>query len=148
MLDVDQELKAALKGKDHAALVGWRAVKAKISNKLTEAGRGHDKPLTEPELTAILQRELKERAEANEYLKPDRPDYQENARIIEVLGAHLPKALEGEALEAAIRKAVADSGAAGPKDMGKVMAALREVPGVDMKAASARVRELLAAAGP
>ena len=42
------------KAKDQAALTGWRAVKAKINLKLTEAGRGHDKPLTEQELTALL----------------------------------------------------------------------------------------------
>ena len=143
MLDVDLQIRTALKAKDATALVGWRAVKAKIHMKLTEAGRGHDTPLTEGELTAILQRELKERAESNEYLQPDRPEYQENARIIEVLGAHLPKALTGDALEAAIRKAIADSGAAGPKEMGKAMAALKDVPGVDMKQASARVKEIL-----
>jgi hypothetical protein len=144
MLDIDAQIRQSLKAKDHPALTGWRAVKAKIALKLTEAGRGTDKPLTEPELLALIQRELKERAESNEFLKPEHPDYQENARIIAVLGAHLPAAVEGEALEAAIRKAIAASGAAGPKDMGKVMAALREVPGIDMKAASARVKELLA----
>jgi hypothetical protein len=102
-----------------------------------------DKPLTEPELTALIQREIKERNESNEFLKPERPEYQENARIVAVLSAHLPRALEGEALEAAVRKAIAESQAAGPKDMGKVMAALRQMPGVDMGTASARVKALL-----
>jgi hypothetical protein len=144
MLDVDAEIKQALKAKEHAALTGYRAVKAKIALKLTEAGRGQDKPLTEPELTALIAKEIKERQESNEFLKPERPEYQENARIIEALSAHLPKALDAKALDAAIAKAIVDCGAAGPKDMGKVMAALREVPGVDMAAASARVKEKLA----
>lgn len=145
MLDVDAEIKKALKAKDHPALTGYRALKAKINIKLTEAGRGADKPLSEPELLALIQREIKERTESNEFLTSDRPDYQENARIIEVLSAHLPPALSPDELEAAVRKAIAEAGAQGPKDMGKVMAALRQVPGVDMASASARVKELLAA---
>jgi len=147
MLDVDAAIRKALKEKDHAALVGYRALKAKVNIKLTEAGRGADKPLTEAELLALIQREVKERQESNEFLTPDRADYQENARIIEVLQAHLPKALSAEETEAAVRKAIADSGAAGPKDMGKVMAALRQVQGVDMSTASARVKALLQAGG-
>ena len=147
MLDVDAAIKKALKEKDHAALVGYRALKAKVNIKLTEVGRGADKPLTEAELLALIQREVKERQESNEFLTPDRADYQENARIIEVLQAHLPKALSAEETEAAVRKAIADSGAAGPKDMGKVMAALRQVQGVDMSTASARVKALLQAGG-
>ncbi|HKI99314.1 MAG TPA: GatB/YqeY domain-containing protein [bacterium] len=147
MLDVDAAIRKALKEKDHPALVGYRALKAKVNIKLTEAGRGADKPLTEAELLALIQREVKERQESNEFLTPDRADYQENARIIEVLQAHLPKALSAEETEAAVRKAIADSGAAGPKDMGKVMAALRQVQGVDMSTASARVKALLQAGG-
>jgi uncharacterized protein len=147
MLDVDAAIRTALKAKDHPALVGYRALKAKVNLKLTEAGRGTDKPLTEPELLALIQREIKERQESNEFLTPDRADYQENARIIEVLSAHLPRALSEEELEAAVRKAIAEAGAAGPKDMGKVMAALRQVPGVDMASASARVKALLSAGG-
>jgi uncharacterized protein len=147
MLDIDTAIKQALKGKDRPALVGYRAVKAKIGLKLTEAGRGQDKPLTEPELNALIAKEIKERQESNEFFKPERPEFQENARIIEVLSAHLPKALEGAALDAEIAKAIVESGAAGPRDMGKVMAALRQVPGVDMASASARVKEKLGAGG-
>ena len=145
MLDLDAAIKQALKSKDHAALTAFRAVKAKAMNKLTEPGRGTDKPLTEPELTALVQREIKERNESNEYLKPDHPDHQENARIIEVLSDYVPKALDGEALEAVIRKAIADSGAAGPKDMGKVMGALKSrfAGQMDMSKASGLVKDLL-----
>ena len=147
MLDIDAHLKKALKERDSAALTGYRAVKAKINLKLTEAGRGTDKPLTEPELLALMQREIKERVESNEFLTPERADFQENARIVAVLSAHLPRALSAEELDAAVRKAIADSGAAGPKDMGKAMAALRGTPGLDMAAASARVKALLTPGG-
>lgn len=143
MLDVDAAIRESLKAKDHAALTGYRSLKAKIGAKITEAGRGH-KPLEENELEVLIRREVKERRESNEYLKPGQKEYEENARIIELLEAHLPKALGTEELQAAVAKAIADSGAAGPRDMGKVMGALKAVPGVDMKAASGMVKEALA----
>jgi uncharacterized protein YqeY len=143
MLDVDAALRKALKEKEHALLMGYRSLKTKISNKLSEAGRGADKPLAEAELHALVAREIKERREANEYLTPERPEHRENARIVEALEAHLPRALSPGELEAAIAKAIAEVQAAGPGDLGKVMALLRRVPGLDMAASSARVKALL-----
>lgn len=143
MLDVDAAIKGALKARDRAGLTGYRALKAKIGTKLTEAGRG-DQPLGESELEALIRREVKERRESNEYMQPGQPAYEENARIVEVLEAHLPKALSAEATAAAVAKAIADSGAEGPGDMGKVMGALKGVPCLDMRAASNQVNEALA----
>lgn len=143
MLDVDATIKAAIKARNHPALLGYRSLKAKIGIKLTEAGRS-GKPLDEGELEALIRREVKERYESNEYLKAGQPDYEENARIIELLETHLPKALNPAETAAAVEKAIADSGAAGPQDMGKVMGALKQFSGLDMKAASALVKEILA----
>lgn len=146
MLDLDGEIKRALKEKDRAALVGYRSLKAKVMNKLTEPGRGVGKALSEEELLALVRREIKERQESNEYLQPDRAEHQENARIIAVLGEQLPRQLSPDELEALIRETLDEVKPAGPREMGKVMAALRQVPGVDMAAASARVKALLASA--
>ncbi|MEE8433497.1 MAG: GatB/YqeY domain-containing protein [bacterium] len=143
MFDVDAAIKTAIKAREKDALAGYRSLKARIGTKLTEAGRG-DKPLAEDELEALIRREVKERRESNEYYQPGQGDYDKNARIIELLEAHLPKALSPEAAAAAVQKAIADSGAAGTRDMGRVMGALKQIPGVDMKAASAQVREALA----
>ena len=147
MLDVDAEIRKALKGKDHPALLGYRSVKAKMGAKMTEAGRGEDKTLSEEEVQAVIAREIKERREANEYLDESRPEHSENARIASLLEAHLPARLSSEEQEAAIQAALAGAQAAGPKDMGKVMGALRTVQGLDMGRASARVKELLAELG-
>ena len=147
MIDVDALIRQALKGKQRAVLLGYRSLKAKIGAKLTEAGRGTDTPLTENEQQALIAREIKERKESNEFLAPDAPAFAENTQIIEALQAHLPPQLDGEALEAAVRKVIADTGAENQRDMGKVMAALRQVPGVEMGAASARVKALLAGQG-
>ena len=143
MLDVNAAIKTAIKAQDKDTLAGYRSLKTRIGAKLTEAGRG-DKPLAEDELEALIRREIKERRESNEYFQPGQGDYAKNARIIGMLEAHLPKALSPEATAAAVQKAIAGSGAAGARDMGQVMGALKQIPGVDMKAASALVKEALA----
>ena len=141
--NVDEAIKKAMKERNPSALAAYRSLKTKILNKLTEAGRGHDKPLSDEELVALVKREVKERQEANEFLDASRPEYQENASIIAVLETLLPAQLSPEAMEAAIKKVIADTGAAGPQDFGKVMGALKKISGLDMGAASARAKALL-----
>lgn len=144
MIDIDAHIKSAMKAKDPVAITAYRSLKQKVLMKLTEAGRPQGKDLTEEEFAAAAKREIKERAESNEFLKPDHPTYQENAKIISILEGHLPKGLSPEQMEAAIQKAIAEANPSSPKDMGKVMAALKKAgPGIDMAAASARVRALL-----
>ena len=65
---------------------------------------------------------------------------------MEIVSAYLPQMLEGAELEAAVDKAVEESGAETPKDMGKVMKALKEAHGnnYDGKTASQLVRSKLA----
>ena len=117
--------------------MGWR---------LTEAGRESGKPLSDEEQAALMQKEIKERQEANEFLKPGQPKFEENKGIIAVLEAHLPKQMAGAEADALIDQAIASSGAAGPKDMGKVMAALRQSgAALDIGYASAKVKEKLQA---
>jgi uncharacterized protein len=119
-----------------------------ITRKLTEAGRPGDKALTEDEFVALAKREIKERTEANTFLKAGESTYEENARIASILETHLPKAMGAEQMEAVIQKAIADTAAAGQKDFGKVMGALKKAGGgIDMGAASARVKTLLEAKG-
>ncbi len=65
---------------------------------------------------------------------------------IAVISEFLPRTLEGEALEVAIKEAIAATGAASAKDMGKVVGALKAKHGaaLDMGAASAMVKAALA----
>ena len=64
---------------------------------------------------------------------------------IEVIEEFLPQTLAGEALERAVAAAVAQTGAAGPKDMGRVIGALKASHGaaLDMAVASAAVKAML-----
>ena len=145
MLDIDAAIKTALKSRDATALAAWRALKTKVMVKLTEAGREGHKPLSDEELHTLLRREIKERHESNEFLDPAGETYRTNAGIIAILDAHLPKLLSPEEADALIRRVIAATGAAGSKDLGQVMKALRDSGRpLDMKAVSARVRELLA----
>jgi len=144
MIDVDQAIKEALKHKDEIALKAYRALKSKIMVKQTEAGRETGKPVDEQEFLTLLRKEIKEREESNEYLPADNPDRKLNERIIAKLSEHLPRQPSAEELDALVARTIEQTGAAGPKDMGKVMSALRQAdPNLDMGAASARVKARL-----
>jgi len=96
---------------------------------------------------SILQKEIKNRREAlEEAKKANRADLvADNEAEIKVLEVFLPKAMSAEELRALARAAIAETGAAAPADMGKVMKAL--MPKVAGRAAndqiSAVVKELL-----
>lgn len=95
----------------------------------------------------LLQKEVKNRREAiEEAKKANRADLVEaNEAEIKVLQAFLPKAMPAEELQALVQAAIAESGAASPADMGKVMKVV--MPKVAGRApndmVSAAVRELL-----
>ena len=147
MIDLDAAIKKALLGRNQVALAAYRALKTKAGVKLAEAGRADDArdALSEEEMTALVRKEIKERQESNEYLEAAHAGHVFNAGIIAELQQHLPAAMSAEDTEAAIQQALAEVQPEGPKEMGKVMAALRQsTPGIDMGAASARVKELLA----
>ena len=96
---------------------------------------------------ALLQKEIKNRREAlEEGKKAERPDLvSANEAEIAILEVFLPKAMPAEELRALVQAAIAETGAAAPSDMGKVMKAV--MPKVAGRAAndaiSAMVRELL-----
>jgi hypothetical protein len=145
MIDIDAKVKEAMKAKDPVMLTAYRSLKAKVMVKLNEAGRG-GKPLSEEEIAAAAKREVRERQEANEFLKPGNTTYEENTRIISLLEALLPKMLSAEDLDALVKKVISETGAQGAKDMGKVMGGLKKSGApIDMGAASAKVKALLGA---
>ena len=96
----------------------------------------------------LLQKEVKNRREAlEEAKKASRPDLIEaNEAEIKVLEEFLPKAMPAEELRALVQAAIAETGAAAPSDMGKVMkVVMPKVAGrAPNDAISAAVKELLA----
>ncbi|HET9914503.1 MAG TPA: GatB/YqeY domain-containing protein [Anaerolineales bacterium] len=103
--------------------------------------------LDDTAVTNLIQKEVKNRREAiEEAKKANRADLIEaNEAEITVLQAFLPKAMPAEELQALVQAAIAETGAAGPADMGKVMKVV--MPKVAGRApndmVSATVKELL-----
>ena len=139
--DMKQAMKDREAGKLRLSVI--RMVRASIKN--VEIDRHHD--LSEDETLEILAREVKMRRDAlDEFAKGNRPDLVENLRKeIEILMDYLPLQLSEEAVRSLVLEAVKATNAVGPKEMGKVMAALMpKVKGrADGKLVNQLVREAL-----
>ena len=125
--DINNAVKEAMKAKDERKLGTLRMVNSTIKNADIEA-RGNGKPqLSDADLLGVLQKMIKQRQEAVElYDKGGRPELAEQERQeIAVISAYLPRQMSDEDVKKAIGDAIAETGAAGMKDMGKVIAALK-----------------------
>ena len=141
--DVMGQMKDAMKAKDEALLRGLRAIKAEIIKAKTEPGaNGEISPDTEMKL---LQKLVKSRKDSLEiYQKQNRPDLaQKETEEISVIEKFLPQQLSEAEIKEAVSAIIAETGAAGPQDMGKVMgAASKQLAGkADGKAIAAAVKE-------
>lgn len=145
--NINAALKEAMKVHDAAKVSTLRLVNAALKNADIEA-RGQGKgPLADEDVLGLLQKMIKQRQESVElYEKGSRPELAAQEREeIAVIGAYLPKQLSAQETEAVVKAAIAETGAAGMKDMGKVIAVLRErhAGQLDMGKASAVVKGLL-----
>jgi uncharacterized protein len=142
---VMEQLKTAMKEKNEAALRGLRAIKAAIIIAKTAEGAGGE--LKEDDETKLLQKLVKQRRDSLDiYTQQGRDDLAAKEREeIDVIEQFLPKQLSEEELKAALQQIIAETGAASPADMGKVMgAATKKLAGqADGKAISAMVKTLL-----
>ena len=125
---ITQDLTAAMKAQDAARTSTLRLAKAALMNKQIEKHGAHG-ALEEAEAVRVLQGLVKQREDAAEqYEKAARPELAQKERAeIVVLKAYLPAEVTEEEIAAAVEKAVAETGATSPKDMGKVMKAAMAV---------------------
>jgi uncharacterized protein YqeY len=139
------EMKDAMKAKNEAALRGLRAIKAAIILAKTSEGAGGE--LKEEDETKLLQKLVKQRRDSLDiFQKQNREDLaKKEQEEIEVIERFLPKQLSADELKAELSAIIAQTGAASPADMGKVMGvATKQLAGrADGKAVSAAVKELL-----
>ncbi|MBR5227079.1 MAG: GatB/YqeY domain-containing protein [Clostridia bacterium] len=86
------------------------------------------KELTQTDMDVIVAKEIKKRQESiPDYEKGGRQDLVDKLkREIEILSVYVPKQLTEEEIRALVEVAIKETGAAGPRDMGKVMGALKE----------------------
>ena len=119
-------MKEAMKAGDKRRLATVRMVQAAIKDKDIEA-RGAGKTVSDDDILALMQKMVKSRQEsADIYAKAGRPELETQEREeIAIITEFLPTQMSDDEAKAAIEAAIAETGAASMKDMGKVVAALK-----------------------
>ena len=120
---VQEDMKAAMRAKDAARLSAIRLLLAAMKQKEIDERL----ELTDADVLGIIERMLKQRRESiAQYEKAARRDLADQEKFeIGVLGAYLPQQMGEAEIAQAVAAAVGEAGAAGVKDMGKVMALLK-----------------------
>ncbi|MBR6538902.1 MAG: GatB/YqeY domain-containing protein [Bacteroides sp.] len=143
---ISEDIKNAMKAKDKVALETLRNIKKVFLEAKTAPGANDT--LTDEAALKLIQKLTKQGKDAAEiYKQQGREDLAEaELAQVRVMEAYLPKQMSAEELEAALKAIIAEVGAAGPSDMGKVMGvATKKLAGLaEGRAISAKVKELLA----
>ena len=141
-------LKTAMKAGDKRRVATVRLIQAALKDRDIEA-RGAGREVTNDDILAMLQKMVKQRQDSIAiYDQAGRDDLATQEREeIAIIAEFLPAAMSEEEIRAAIASAITESGATGPKDMGKVIANLKgQYAGrIDFAKASGTVKEMLAA---
>ena len=144
--DINNALKEAMKAKNERAVSTLRMVNSTLKNADIEA-RTTGKALGDAEVLGVLQKMIKQRRESVElYKKGGRDDLvRQEEEEIAIIEGYLPKQMSEAEMASAIDAVVAETGAAGMKDMGKVIGSLRAkyAGQMDMAKASAMVKAKL-----
>lgn len=142
---IQKDIMEAMKAHDEARLNATRGIKSEI---LLAKTSGAEHELTDADVLKIIQKLVKLRKESAElYTQGNRPELAEKELSeMRVMEAYLPKALSEDEVRNILKEVVAEVGATGPKDMGKVMgAATKRLAGqADGRLISTIVKELLA----
>ena len=145
--DINKALTEAMKAKEERKVSTLRMVNSTVKNADIEARGAGKPPLGDAETLPLLQKMIKQRQESVElYKQGNRPELvKQEEEEIAIISGYLPKQMSDAEMGAAIDAAIKDTGAAGMKDMGKVIGALRgKYAGqMDMGKASAAVKAKL-----
>ena len=144
--ELNRAIADSMKAKDAARLVPLRMLKAALMNREVERGRALDDSESRQVVSALVKQR---RDSIEQFTKGGRKDLadKETAEIA-ILEAYLPAAVDVAELERAVDAAIASTGAASQKDMGRVMkAVMADLAGktVDGKAVNELVRRKLGA---
>jgi hypothetical protein len=143
-----EAMKQAMRDKEALTLSTIRLMLARLKDRDIEARpKGNTTGITDPEIEQMLQGMIKQRRESIElYDKGNRPELAEKERgEIVIIERFLPKQMSDAETETAVQETIAAIGAAGIKDMGRTMAALKEryAGQLDPAKASQAVKRLL-----
>ena len=138
---ITEDMKNAMRAKDTPRLSAVRLLLAAIKQREVDERI----QLSDADVVAVIDKMLKQRRDSiGQYEAGQRQDLADAEKFeVGVLQAYMPEALGEAEIEAAVVKAIADTGAKGPQDMGKTMTALR--PLLAGRADMARVSVLVKA---
>ena len=140
---ITEDMKTAMRAKDTARLSAVRLLLAAIKQKEVDERI----QLDDAAVTAVIEKLLKQRKDsASQYEAANRMDLADQEKFeIGVLSNYMPQPFSAEEVATLVKQAVAETGAAGAKDMGKVMAWLkpRLAGRADMTAVSGQVKAAL-----
>lgn len=124
---LSEALKTAMKAGEKRRVSTIRMVQAAIKDKDIEARGAGRETASEAEILSLLQKMIKQRQEsATVYEGAGRPELAAQEREeIAIIGEFQPQQLDEAETAAAVAAAVAETGATGPQDIGKVIGALR-----------------------
>jgi uncharacterized protein YqeY len=141
-----EDMKAAMKARETARLGAIRLLLAAIKQREVDERI----QLDDVQVIAVIEKMLKQRKDSiSQYEAAKRQDLADAEKFeVEVLMAYMPQAMSADEVTAIVAKAVADSGAKAPADMGKVMALVKpQIAGrADMGEVSRLVKAKLAGA--
>lgn len=144
-LKIDNDIKAAMLAKNKEELEALRSIKSMIL--LAETEKGVSAEITSDAENKLLMKAAKQRKESAEiFQKENRPELaQRELAQLEIINRYLPKQLSAEEVETLVKGIIAQVGAKGPQDMGKVMGtATKQLAGqADGKLISELVKKLL-----
>jgi uncharacterized protein len=146
--DLTAATKTSMLARDAERTSTLRMIAAKLKDSDIAARPKGLTAIPDEEIVAMLRSMIKSRRDAVALYRQGKREElaaKEEAEIA-VIEEFLPKTLSGEALAGAIQEAIVNTGATSPKDMGKVIAALKAKhgPALDMSIASAEVKAALA----
>jgi len=141
-------LKAAMKSKNERTTATLRLILAALKDRdIAARGKGNQSGISEDEILSLLQSMIKQRRDSIDmYEKGGRMELaQREAEEIAIIEGYMPAQMAGDDIAAAIAAVIADIEAETLKDMGKVMAALKDKyqGQMDFSKASALVKEKL-----
>jgi hypothetical protein len=143
-----EDVKAAMKAGDKPRVSTIRLIQAALKDRDIEARGAGREPLGDDEILGLLQKMVKQRAESIAiYDANNRPELAAGEREeVEIISGFMPQQMSEAEVQAAIDAAVAETGAASVKDMGRVIAHLRAAHAgrMDFGKASGLVKSRLA----
>lgn len=147
--ELSDALKDAMRAKEALAVSTLRLILAALKDRdIAARGKGNSEGISDADILDLLQKMVRQRRESIElFEKGDRQDLADKeAEEIVVIQRFLPKQMDPDQIQGAVQDVIEELGAATIKDMGRVMAALKEryAGRMEFSKASALVKERLA----